>query len=142
MARAHLGQKRVTPEQIDAWKRERLPSALFYNAGWRRIGSLAAETDNTAEFPSAGGGEYVLVIEAPEASRASPARTVRLQSSPPERLMLPADFDAQGTVSLSPETPTRRFLLRLASGASPELPVLRITFTLAAPAPMQRPAGI
>ena len=24
MARAHLGQKRVTPEQIDAWKRERL----------------------------------------------------------------------------------------------------------------------
>ena len=140
MARAHLGQKRVTPEQIDAWKRERLLHLpYFYNAGWRRIGSLpAAERDNTAEFPSAGGGEYALVIEAPETLRASPPRTVRLQSSPPERLMLSADFDAQGTVSLSPETPTRRFLLRLASGASPELPVLRITFTLAAPAPMQR----
>ena len=140
MARAHLGQKRVTPEQIDAWKRERLLHLpYFYNAGWRRIGSLpAAESDNTAEFPTAGGGEYALVIEAPETPRALPSRTVRLQSSPPERLMLPADFDAQGTVNLSPKTPTRRFLLRLTSGASPEPPVLRITFTLAAPAPTQR----
>ena len=85
MARAHLGQKRVTPDQIDAWKRERLLHLpYFYNAGWRRIGSLpAAERDNTAEFPSAGAGEYALVIEAPETPRASPPRTVRLQSLPP-----------------------------------------------------------
>ena len=60
MARAHLGQKRVTPEQIDAWKRQHLLHLpYFYNAGWRRIGSLpAAESDNTAEFPSADSGEY------------------------------------------------------------------------------------
>jgi peptide/nickel transport system permease protein len=42
MARAHLGQKRVTPEQIEAWKRERqLHLPYFYNVGWRRPGSLA-----------------------------------------------------------------------------------------------------
>ena len=43
MARAHLGQKRVTPKQIDAWKREHsLDLPYFFNAGWRRIGSLSA----------------------------------------------------------------------------------------------------
>jgi peptide/nickel transport system permease protein len=140
MARAHLGQKRVTPEQIDAWKRERslhLPS--FYNAGWRRIGSLpAAETDNQAEFPTAGAGEYALVIEAPAPQRAAPSRTIRLQSSQPERLVLPTDFDTHGTVRFSSDTPTRRFRLRLIPGASPEPPVLHITFTLAVPAPTHR----
>jgi peptide/nickel transport system permease protein len=140
MARAHLGQKRVTPEQIDAWKRERLLHLpYFYNAGWRRIGSLpAAERDNAAEFPTAGSGEYALIIEAPQPPRASPLRTVRLQSSPPERLILPTDFDAQGVLSLAPETPTRRVLLHLTPGESPAPPVLRITFTLAAPAPTHR----
>jgi peptide/nickel transport system permease protein len=140
MARAHLGQKRVTPDQIDAWKRERLLHLpYFYNAGWRRIGSLtAAERENTAEFPSLGEGTYALVIEAPPAQRALPARTLRLRSSQPERLLLPADFDAQGAVSLPPETPTRRILLRLAPGVSSEPPVLRITFALDAPAPMHR----
>jgi peptide/nickel transport system permease protein len=67
-----------------------------------------------------------------------PARTLRLRSSQPERLLLPADFDAQGAVSLPPETPTRRILLRLAPGVSSEPPVLRITFALDAPAPMHR----
>jgi peptide/nickel transport system permease protein len=140
MARAHLGQKRVTPEQIDAWKRERLLHLpYFYNAGWRRIGSLpAAETDNQAEFPTAGAGEYALVIEAPATQRAAPSRTVRLQSSQPERLVLPADFDTHGTVSLSSDAPTRRFRLHLTPGASAEPPALHITFTLAVPAPMHR----
>jgi peptide/nickel transport system permease protein len=140
MARAHLGQKRVTPEQIDAWKRERLLHLpYFYNAGWRRIGSLpAVETDNQAEFPTAGAGEYALVIEAPATQRAAPSRTVRLQSSQPERLVLPADFDTHGTVSLSSDVPTRRFRLHLTPGASAEPPVLHITFTLAVPAPMHR----
>ena len=42
MARAHLGQKRVTPEQIDGWKRERsLDLPYFYNAGWQRLGAVA-----------------------------------------------------------------------------------------------------
>ena len=50
MARTHLGQKRVTPEQIDQWKREHsLALPYFYNAGWRRLGSVvAAKTENTA----------------------------------------------------------------------------------------------
>ena len=43
MARTHLGQKRVTPEQIDQWKREHsLDLPYFYNAGWRRIGAVVA----------------------------------------------------------------------------------------------------
>src|SRR5262245_49168560 len=140
MARAHLGQKRVTPEQIDAWKRERLLHLpYFYNAGWRRIGSLqAAESDNTAEFPTAGSGEYALIIEVPETSRAEPPRTVWLQSSPPEPLILPTDFDAQGALNLTPEAQTHRVLVHLTSGESLKPPVLRITLTLAAPGPGYR----
>src|SRR5262245_34980327 len=79
MARAHLGQKRVTPEQIERWKSERaLDLPYFYNAGWRRIGSLpATATENTAEFNTAGAGAYVLVIEAPAAQKAALQRVVQ-----------------------------------------------------------------
>ena len=64
MARAQLGQKRVTPEQIDRWKREHsLNLPYFYNDGWRRIGSLPANAaENKAEFPTAGAGDYALVV--------------------------------------------------------------------------------
>src|SRR5215510_2211713 len=67
MARAHLGRKRVTPDQIDRWKREHnLDLPYFYNAGWQRLGALAATTtSNTAEFPTAGPGAYALVVDAP-----------------------------------------------------------------------------
>ena len=58
MARAHLGQKRVTPEQIDGWKRERsLDLPYFYNAGWQRLGAvLGAQPETGAEFHTAGSG--------------------------------------------------------------------------------------
>ncbi len=64
MARAHLGQKRVTPDQIDRWKREHsLNLPYFYDAGWRRLGSLSAKAvDNQATFTTAGAGTYVLVV--------------------------------------------------------------------------------
>lgn len=73
MARAHLGHKRVTPEQIDRWKRERsLDLPYFYNDGWRRIGSLlAVSPENVAEFPTAGTGSYALEVETPEAEKAA-----------------------------------------------------------------------
>src|SRR5215813_3394921 len=80
MARAHLGQKRVTPEQIDQWKREHsLDLPYFYNSGWRRIGSVVAMArENTVELPTAGEGNYAIIVEAPPQKAAQP-RTLRVQ---------------------------------------------------------------
>jgi peptide/nickel transport system permease protein len=142
MARAHLGYKRVTPEQIDRWKREHsLDLPYFYNAGWRRIGSLAATaTENHAAFTTAGAGEYALVVEAPTGAHAAQQRTLQVQSSSPARLELPDAFDHQGRLRLSPETPTRRLRFRIAPGkgtaATP--PTLQVTFSLETPAPVHR----
>src|SRR5689334_23715986 len=71
MARTHLGQKRVTPEQIDQWKREHsLDLPYFYNAGWQRLGSLvAAKPETTLTLPTAGTGNYALIVEAPPTAR-------------------------------------------------------------------------
>src|SRR5215813_4817771 len=111
MARTHLGQKRVTPEQIDQWKREHsLDLPYFYNAGWRRIGSLAARAkENTAEFTTAGNGDYRLIVEAPASQKAAQERTLRLQSDQPERLVLPKEFAADGAITLPASTSSQRF---------------------------------
>jgi peptide/nickel transport system permease protein len=142
MARAHLGQKRVTPEQIDQWKREHsLDLPYFYNAGWRRIGSLVAKTkDNNAQFATAGDGQYALIVEAPAAQQAAQARTLRVQSDQPGRLMLPEGFDAEGKLALPATTDSYRFLLRIVSNqaANPLPPTLTVTFGLEAPAPTHR----
>lgn len=142
MARAHLGRKRVTPEQIERWKREHsLDLPYFYNAGWRRIGALSATAaENQAEFPTAGAGEYALVVEAPEARQAAQPRTVRLQSSQPARLVFPDGFDAQGSLVLAVAAPTRRLLFRLTppQESEPTPPALQLTFGVETPAPTQR----
>lgn len=142
MARAHLGHKRVTPEQIDRWKRERsLDLPYFYNDGWRRIGSLpAVSPQNESEFPTAGTGSYTMEVETPEAEKAAQRRTLRIQCSQPERLVLPEGFDAEGKMVLPPETSTRRLLFRIAPSKSREElpPSLRITFGLESPAPTHR----
>lgn len=142
MARAHLGHKRVTPEQIDRWKRERsLDLPYFYNDGWRRIGSLpAVSPQNESEFPTAGTGSYAMEVETPEAEKAAQRRTLRIQCSPPERLVLPEGFGAEGKMVLPPETSTRRLLFRIAPSKSREElpPSLRITFGLESPAPTHR----
>jgi peptide/nickel transport system permease protein len=147
MARTHLGQKRVTPEQIDQWKREHsLDLPYFYNAGWRRIGAVVAtKAENTAEFLTAGEGNYALTIEAPPGPktaqpRVAESRTVRIESNQPERLTLPAEFAAQGTLRLPATTTTQQFAFRIAptqtAGQTP--PTLRLTLTVEAPAPTQR----
>ncbi|MGE0684324.1 MAG: hypothetical protein AB7P69_25890, partial [Candidatus Binatia bacterium] len=106
MARAQLGQKRVTPEQIDQWKREHsLDLPYFYNAGWRWLGSLAAKAQtNTAEFTTAGAGVYALVVESSTAQKVVQQRRIRLQSNPPHRLALPQEFDADGNLTLPATT--------------------------------------
>jgi peptide/nickel transport system permease protein len=142
MARAHLGRKRVTPEQIDRWKREHsLDLPYFYNAGWRRLASLpATATENRLEVLTAGAGEYALVVEAPIGPHATQQRTVHLHTSQPERLTLPDDFDAEGRLVLPPETSTQRWRFRLTSEpeADPTPPSLQLTFSVETPAPVHR----
>lgn len=136
MARANLGQKRVTPDQIDSWKREHsLALPYFYNAGWRRIGSLQAEAvENQAVFATAGAGAYVLVVQAPVSKKAAQQRSVWVHSSQPERLLLPDAFGAEGKLVLPAAAPTRRFRFRITPAAAAPPPTLQITFTVAAPA--------
>ena len=147
MARAHLGRKRVTPEQIERWKREHsLDLPYFYNAGWRRIGALSATAAvNTATFPTAGGGAYALVVEAPESRQGALASTVRLASTPRERLELSAAFDPGGPggpggiVVVPAETGTHRFPFRLSPAVDASAPIsLSVRFELPAPAATYR----
>ena len=142
MARTHLGQKRVTPEQIDQWKREHsLDLPYFHNSGWRRIGAVVATArENTVELPTAGEGNYAIVVEAPPVQKAAQLRTVRIQCDQPARLVLPADFDADGNITLPATTTTRRFPFRLTPPQKAEQPppLLKITFGIESPAPTQR----
>ena len=68
MARAHLGTKRVTAEQMAKWKRERdyhLP--YFYNQGWRQIGVRQVSGEATSlEIMSQRAGHYRIRIIAPQ----------------------------------------------------------------------------
>lgn len=142
MARTHLGQKRVTPEQIDQWKREHsLDLPYFYNAGWRRLGSLVAtKTESVATFSTAGGGNYALTVEAPPTTKDTQPRTIRLQSTPPERLVLPNGFDTDGKFIFSATTTAQRFSFRITPGEAPETtpPTVTLSFIVDTPAPTQR----
>lgn len=142
MARTHLGQKRVTPEQIDQWKREHsLDLPYFYNAGWRRIGALVAtKAENTSEFLTAGEGNYALIIEAPASQKTAQPRMVRVQCSQPDRLILPAGFAAQGMIKLPATIQQQRIAFQIAP-AQTEVqtpPTITLTFTVESPAPTHR----
>lgn len=142
MARAHLGQKRVTPEQIDGWKRERsLDLPYFYNAGWQRLGAvLGTQPETSAEFQTAGSGSYALVVEAPPLS-GDPIRSLRLDCSQPLRLILPDGFAADGSLDLPPTPDPRRFVFRIAPPAgTPDAPppVLRLSLRVSDPSPGHR----
>jgi len=142
MARTHLGQKRVTPEQIDQWKREHsLDLPYFYNAGWRRIGALVAtKAENTSEFLTAGEGNYALIIEAPAGQKTAQPRTVRVHCSQPDRLILPTDFAAQGVSKIPTTLQQQRGAFQIGppqtEGQTP--PTVTLTFAVEAPAPTQR----
>jgi len=140
MARVHLGQKRVTPEQIDAWKRERsLDLPYFYNNGWRRLGSLAAdEAENKAELATLGAGTYALAVDAPSAATEAQSCNLRVQCSAPARLSLPADFASDGTLALPATTERRRFVFQIGPGDDEEPPELTLSFALESPAPTHR----
>ena len=146
MARAHLGTKRVTPEQIDRWKSEHsLDLPYFYNTGWQRLGMLVGtKPDNTRDFPTAGSGTYALIVETPpvRAPQASDvAQTVHVTASQPERLVWPDSIDANGSLRLDTTATTQRFEFRIrpaASAESQEAPLLQLHFTVSTPAPTHR----
>jgi len=131
-----LGEKRVTPEQIDKFKREHnLDLPYFYNSGWRRTGSVSAKTEsNTRTFASPGSGRYSILIEAPqnkkEALRAK-TRRVRIACSDGMKLSLPEEFNAEGVIELEPGIEPRRFHFDLEDGTA-TAPELTISFDLAA----------
>ena len=61
MARVHLGDKRVSREQIERWKRERnyhLP--YFYNSGWSREWLRETSGDDWLSLPALTPGEFAL----------------------------------------------------------------------------------
>jgi len=141
MARANLGEKRVTPEQVDRWKREHsLDLPYYYNAGWRRIGGLpATRSQNAEEFPTAGAGDYAVVVHAPESEKGAQTRTLRIELSQPHRLVLPEGFDGEGKIVLPADTETRRFALRINPSQDGEPPpTVKIAFGLQSPAPAHR----
>ena len=142
MARAHLGQKRVTPEQIDGWKRERsLDLPYFYNAGWQRLGALLGTQPETgAEFHTAGSGTYALVVETPPLA-GDQVRSLRLDCSQPQRLVLPDGFAADGSLDLPPTPDPQRFVFRIAPPTgTPDAPppVLRLSLRVSDPSPGHR----
>jgi len=134
MAKKHLGAKRVTPEQIDKFKREHnLDLPYFFNAGWRRVGSLSAKGEwNEGTFRAPGAGRYSLLVEAPqnknEAMKAE-TRRISVKCSTPERLSLPDEF-TEGAVELEPGTEPKYFHFTVAPGSEKEV-VLAIDFELA-----------
>jgi peptide/nickel transport system permease protein len=142
MARTHLGQKRVTPEQIDQWKREHsLDLPYFYNAGWRRVEALVAtKAENASEFLTAGEGNYALTIEAPAGQKTTQLRTVRVQCSQPDRLILPADFAAQGVIKIPATLQQQRIAFQIGpphtEGQTP--PTITLSLTVESPAPTHR----
>ena len=142
MARAHLGQKRVTPEQIDGWKRERsLDLPYFYNAGWQRLGAvLGTQPETGAEFQTAGSGAYALVVETPPLA-GEQVRSLRLDCSQPQRLVLPDGFAADGSLDLPPTPDPQRFVFRIAPPAgTPDAPppILRLSLRVSDPSPGHR----
>jgi peptide/nickel transport system permease protein len=67
MARAHLGAKRVTEEQISRWKRERgYQFPYFYNDGWSETEvRQVSGGDVSLRLPAQRAGEYRLRIAVP-----------------------------------------------------------------------------
>ena len=80
MARLHLGEKRVTPEQIDRWKRERsLDLPMFLNLGWVQLGFVQAEKEANEKTFSLEEGVYEIWIDTPENKELASQRELELE---------------------------------------------------------------
>ena len=98
MARAYLGEKRVTEEQVANWKRERdyhLP--YFYNDGWEEVVLREVKTD-TLSFTQAAlrPGSYRVTVQsrAEDSGRMNVTREVK--DSPGIMAIMDLDHDQVG----------------------------------------------
>ncbi len=89
MARAHLGVKRVTEEQISHWKREHgYQYPYFYNDGWSEIEVRRVSGDEVSlHLPSRQAGAYRLRVEVPSPDRG--ALDVKAATDETARLLFP-----------------------------------------------------
>ena len=89
MARAHLGAKRVTEEQIARWKRERgYQFPYFYNDGWSEteVRQVSGE-EVSLRLPARRRGEYRLRVEVPTPDKGT--LEVEITTEETARLLLP-----------------------------------------------------
>lgn len=89
MARAHLGVKRVTEEQIASWKRERgYQFPYFYNDGWSEteVRQVSGE-EVSLRLPARRRGEYRLRVEIPRPEKGT--LEVEITTDETARLLLP-----------------------------------------------------
>ena len=106
MARAHLGSRRVTIEQIAKWKRERdyhLP--YFLNSGWTQtVVREVRDEEVRLSLPSSSPGSYRMLVEVPSPANGTLSITSQTEASldgwgPAERVL---DLNSpQHTVSFS-----------------------------------------
>ena len=106
MARAHLGSRRVTIEQIAKWKQERdyhLP--YFLNSGWTQTVVRAVRDEEVRlSLPSSAPGSYRMLVEVPSPADGTLSITSQAEASldgwgPAERVL---DLNSpQHTVSFS-----------------------------------------
>ncbi len=135
MARAHLGAKRVTEEQISRWKRERgYLYPYFYNDGWSETAVRQVNgADVSLRLKALPAGAYRLRIEAPEADKGRLA--VEMSTDETARLVLP-DRSDRGRLQIDLADRTRRtFPFRLESTDGTLHPI-RLSFRPSKGAPM------
>jgi len=89
MARAHLGAKRVTEEQVARWKRERgYHFPYFYNDGWAEIEvRQVSGGEGSLRLPAQRAGEYRLRVEVPKPDKGT--LEVKITTDDTARLILP-----------------------------------------------------
>jgi peptide/nickel transport system permease protein len=89
MARAHLGAKRVTEEQIARWKRERgYQFPYFYNDGWAEIEvRQVSGGEGSLRLPARRAGAYRLRVEVPKPDKGT--LDVKIKTDDTARLVLP-----------------------------------------------------
>ena len=132
MARTHLGERRVTEEQIAIWKRERdyhLP--YFYNAGWAEAAVRQISGDPISlALPTQTVGEYRLVLDVSKPGTGTLVLSARTDS-PASLHPLIEDL----AVDLNTPTQTLTFLLESHSTDTPYHP-LELRFTPLEGAPL------
>jgi peptide/nickel transport system permease protein len=89
MARAHLGAKRVTEEQIARWKRERgYQFPYFYNDGWAEIEvRQVSGGEGSLRLPAQRAGAYRLRVEVPKPDKG--ILEVKITTDDTARVVLP-----------------------------------------------------